>query len=269
MSRLPGAVTDPRVRTFLGVAFRGRTYLNLLYLGLAFPLGLLYLLAVLAPVAVVAAPATAIGGALGVVVGLAALAVVAPLVVAGLGVGLVLSSLERRLASLLLDVEIEPGRVPDGESVPRRVRAVLTDRATWTSLAYLPTKFPFGAATLLLLATALPTGASMVSFPLYYGRPGLYVGIVTERPLELHPNLYVGWHNLLVGFETVVTVGWWAVATLPAALLAAALGVVLCLGTFHAVNGLARLAGWYARAMLGGAVDAVDAARRVLDGVDG
>lgn len=267
MSRFVDAISGPRIRWFFGVPLRTQTYLNLLYLSLAFPLGLAYLVVAYVGLVVVAVPLLIGWGSVpGVFVGvLASLVVAAGVLACGLAGALVVSSLESRLTTLLLGVEIETGRLPDEESVGRSIRSLLTDLGTWKPLVYLPSKFLFGVVTLALLVTALPTGVSMVTFPLYYHQPGLYVGLVTERPLELHRTLYLGWHNLLVGFEAVLTRSWWEVTTLTEALMAAGAGIVLSLGTLHAVNGLARLAGWYTRTMLRGTFDVAGVVHSHLD----
>lgn len=233
VDRLSGAL-----RSMVAAPFEPQTYLNVLYLSLAFPLGLLYLVFVVVGVSM--------GVALSVfLVGIPILAVV---IAGSLGV----AALERWLADLLLDVEVEGGVDFEGETHVEKARSVLTDRRTWTSLVYLPSKFLFGVATLLVVAIVLTTGVSMLFVPLHYESPALYVGFLSDRPVELHPALYVGWNQLLVGFETVVTVGWWRVTTLAEALVVAVVGVALCFLGIGLLNGLAGLAGWYTRLMLGG-----------------
>jgi hypothetical protein len=70
--------------------------------------------------------------------------------------------------------------------------------------------------------------------------------------VELHPALYVGWNKLLVGFEAVVSLGYWRVRTLGEALVVALVGILVCLVGLNVTNGLARLAGWLTERLLDG-----------------
>ncbi|WP_313692529.1 sensor domain-containing protein [Halorarum halobium] len=252
MSRTQRASVGGRLRSFFAVPFRPQTYLNLLYLSLALPLGFLYFTFV----------------SIGVSLGAALLFVVvgAPLLAVVLAASLGLAGLERWLTTALLGVELEaPTRIEDG-SFPEQLVSLATDRGTWTALIYLPTKLLFGLASFTVVMSTLTTGVSLLFVPLYYDQPGVYVGLVAERPVELHPALYFGWNRLLVGFDAVVTVGSWQVTTLAEALFVAGLGVSLCLVGLHVLNALARLSGWYARLMLGDTFDVVGAARRSFVG---
>jgi hypothetical protein len=244
--------TDARtlLRTTLAAPVRPQTYLNVLYLSLAFPLGLAYFVFV------------TVGVSLGV--GLAILVVGVPILLAVVGVSLGVATLERWLAGLLLDVEVSSTNSLDGDSRKDQLIALLKSRSTWTALVYLPTKFFLGVAAFVVGVTSISTGVAMLFVPLYYDDPGLYVGVVTNRPVELHPALYVGWNNLLVGFETVVEVGVWRVTTLPGALVVAGLGLVVCLVALNVLNVLARASGWYTEVMLRGGYDVVGAIRRAI-----
>jgi len=247
MSAPSTASVRASLRSFVAAPVRLQTYRNLLYLSLAFPLGLLY--TVLLTVGV------SLGAALAVVV------VGVPVLALAFAVALGLVGVERWLAELLLGVEFAPPNALEGGSFRERATALLTDLGTWKALVYLPTKLAIGIGAFVAVTTGLTTGVSMLFVPLYYDVPGLYVGLVSDRPVELHPALYVGWDRLLVGFETVVSVGSWQVTTLAGALIVAAVGAALCLLTLNLLNLLARGASWYAGAMLGDAYDPVAAAR--------
>jgi hypothetical protein len=242
------------VRSFLAAPFRRQTYLNVLYLSLAFPLGLAYFTLV------------AVGVPLGV--GLAFVVVGLPLLALVVAVALGLADVERRLTEALLGVEIEAARrPPEGASWRERVVSVATDRGTWTALVYLPSKLLVGVASFTVVTSVLTTGVALLFVPLYYDQPGLYVGVVTDRPVELHPALSVGWNRLLVGFETVFRVEAWRVTSLAEALAVAGVGVLLLLAGLQLLNWLARLSGWYARVMLGGTYDVAGAVGRAVDRV--
>jgi hypothetical protein len=238
-----------RLRSFFGAPLRAQTYLNLLYLTLAFPLGLAYFVFV------------AVGVSLGAALALVVVGI--PLLAAVFAVCLGLAGVERWLAGLLLGVEL-PAAELEGESTRERLASLLTDLDTWTAVVYLPTKLLFGVVSFTLVTSLLTTGAALLFVPFYYDRPGLYVGLVTDRPVELAPALHVGWNRLLVGFEAVVEIGSWEVNSLPAALAVAAFGAALCLFTLNLLNLLARVSAWYAGVMLGGSYDVVGATRRAL-----
>jgi hypothetical protein len=171
-------------------------------------------------------------------------------------IGLLLAAVERRLATALLAREFDTrSTLPDG-STRDRILSFVTDLRTWTPVVYLPSKFVFGLLTLVVVVVSFSTGVSMFFMPLYYGDPGVYVGLLTDRPVELHPALYVGWNKLLVGFEAVVSFGFWRVRTLGQALAVALAGVGVCLIGLNLTNGLARVAGWFTERLLDGGYEA-------------
>lgn len=223
---------------FFGVAFRRQTWYNLVYLLLAFPLGIAYF--------VFTVVVGAVGGALTIIlVGFAVLAV-------GLVGSFCLIGFEQWLTDRLLAVDVSWQTDLEGEDWRERLSSLVTQRETWTALLYLPSKFGLGLLSFTLSTTAFTTALGVLTVPLYYDRPGLYVGMVPDRAPEVHSSLYLGWNYLLVGFETVFTVGSWRIETLPGALVAAFVGLLMLFGTFHVLNLIARLWGRYARFMLGG-----------------
>lgn len=238
------AVTD-RVWSFLSVPLRPQTYLNVLYLLLAFPLGLAYLLVF------------SLGLSLGI--GLLVVLIGAPILVLLVGLALGIGSLERRMTDFFLDVGLSGRSSIEGETLRERAWNLGTDAGTWLTLLYLPVKFVFGTVGLLVLLHGLVTGGALLFVPFHYTDPGLYVGVVQNRPVEFHPALHIGWNRLLIGVETVITLGFWRVTTLAEALVVAAVGAVVCLLGLHFLNALARLNGRVARKLLGGSYDPVSA----------
>jgi hypothetical protein len=232
------------LRSFCTAPIRPQTYLNLVYVSLAFPLGLGYLIvvSVLVPLSL----------------GLAVVLVGIPLMGVTVAVGLGLASLERRLTTFLLDVEIPQSTDLEGESARDHVVTLATDLKTWTPLVYLPAKFFVGMAALFIATSVFATGVSMLLVPLYYTEPGLYVGVVTDRPVELHQALYIGWNNLLVGAEAVFSIQAWRIRTLPRALIVAVLGGFFCLLGVNLLNALAWLTGRFTRLLLAGTYDPVN-----------
>lgn len=224
-------------RGVFGVPFRLQTYRNLLYLALAFPLGLLYFVFL------------AVGLSLGV--GLAITVVGIPILLAVLAVSTGLATVERELATLLLGVEIPTEEGAASDSLVGRAKRLVSDPGTWKAVVYLGSKFVIGLVSFVVVTTLLVTATSLLVVPFVYDQPGVYVGVVTDAPIEFHPSLYVAWNQLLVGIETVVHVGSWQVTSLAEALAVAAFGAVLGIGSLHLLNGLARFSAWYTKRMLG------------------
>lgn len=225
----PDRARGGRLRSFFAAPFRTRTYLNLAYLVLAFPLGLVYFVCV------------TVGLSVGVATSIILVGI--PLLGAVVALALVAAAFERRLTSWMLDVDV-PGKTElAGDDWWEQLRELATEPGTYAPLLYLPLKFAVGTAAFVVVMNALVTGVALLSMPLHYGEPGLYVGLVTNRPVELHPALHFGWNRLLVGVETVVTVGAWKVETLADSLVAAGAGVLLLLAGLSALNWIAGLYG--------------------------
>jgi len=225
------------LRSVFGVPFRLQTYRNLLYLLLAFPLGLAYFVFL------------SVGLAAGI--GLTFVVVGVPILLAVLAISVGLGRIERELTALLLGVEFESAASSPTDSVVDRAKRLVTDLGTWKAVVYLGTKLFVGVASFFVVTTLLVTAVSLLAVPFVYDQPGVYVGIVTDAPIRFHPSLYVAWQHLLVGVETVVEIGSWQVRTLGEALAVAGVGVLLAVASLHLLNGLARFSAWYARLMLG------------------
>lgn len=224
-------------RTVLGVPFRLQTYRNLCYLALALPLGLVYFVLL------------AVGISLGVA--LAVVLVGVPILLGVLAVATRLAAVERWLARWLLGVEVPTRDGPEHDSLVDRTRALVTDLGTWTAVVFLGTKLFVGVVAVEILLAMLVTAVSMLAVPFVYDQPGVYVGVVTDAPVSLHPAIYVGWDEMLVGVEAIVELSAWQIETLPAALAVAGVGVVLGLLALHLLNALAWLSGRYTRLLLG------------------
>lgn len=234
---------EGRLKWFLSVPLKRQTYRNVAYLLLAFPLGLTYFVVL------------SVGLSLGI--GLAIVLVGVGILAATFAVGLCLAAFDRRLTTWLLAVDIEPRTTLAGSRRRDRLRSLLTDRKTWSALLYLPAQFVLGVGSFVFMLTLVPLAISLLFVPFYYNQPGLYVGVVPDRAPEIHWTLNIGWDYLLVGFETVVTIGHWQITTLPQALLTAFVGLLLCLLTLHALNAIARLWARFATVMLANSYDPI------------
>lgn len=140
------------MRKFFGPWASARTYTQLAYLALAFPLGLAYFVFLVT----------------GISVGVA-------LVAAWVGVPILLGMLlswralgrfERFLHRQLLGVEIdEPFTSIRGEgSLWQRTKSLLTDAVTWRTLLWLFVRFPAGIFVFVVMVTLLATSGSLIGF---------------------------------------------------------------------------------------------------------
>ena len=197
------------ISKFFGVPFRGQTYLNLVYLFLAFPLGLFYFILVV------------MGFSLGfglifIVVGLF---ILAGTVAACWACAL----LERQMAVSLLHEDIPPLKraAPDGSSTWDQIKTQLASPVTWKSLAFLLLKFPVGIATFVILTTLIALTLGLLTVPITYN----------FFPVEImHFN----------GTGIVIDTLWKAFACL-------LVGVALLFPSLHIFNGLAWVSGRFAR----------------------
>lgn len=177
-----------------GVFIRLQTYLNILYLLLAFPLGLGYFVFLVT------------GLALGLGLFITWFGVVILLLV--LGVSWVLTVLERELAIRMLGIEIPPMSRENtiGLSIWRRLLTHLANPVTWTGLIYLIFKFPVGVFSFVITVVLVSVPLGFVTAPIYYRWAeidfgfwtidtlpealalvpiGLVVGIITPHVLNL------------------------------------------------------------------------------------
>lgn len=199
---------------FFGVVARSQTWLNFIYLFLAFPLGLIYFLYLIIGLA--------LGFGLAVIwVGLAILV----LVVAGWWL---LAGLERMLTISLLRVEIPPMSTPRSEKATtstERLGAFIANPVTWKSLVYLLVKFPLGIVSFTVLTTLTAVTVILLASPIIF-------------PFA-QPEVLLTNGNLI------------RVDTLGEALVAFVVGLVMIFFSLHIFNGLAWVSGRFARVMLG------------------
>ena len=212
----PTEIADA-LRRFFGVAFRFQTYRNLIYLALAFPLGLFYFLGV------------AIGFSFGV--GLFITWIGLPILVVTIAGATVIAGFEAELARRLLGVDVPLPEVLRETSVERitdpeggflaGLKRLLVAPTTWSSVLLVLLKFGFGILAFVALVTAGSIGASMLVAPIFYDNP------------------YVTYQF-----------GAFTIDTFPQALAVFAGGVLLAFSALHLLNALARLGGLLTAALL-------------------
>jgi two-component system, OmpR family, phosphate regulon sensor histidine kinase PhoR len=198
------------------------TYLRIVYLLLAFPLGTTYFILLITGLSV--------GVGLSVIgVGLVILA----LTVVG---WLFVARFERELAIHLLGAQVRPFSLPGEPLRPwPRLLKTLAEPTTWKALAYLLLEFPFGVITFTLTIVLLSVSLALIAVPFAYVA-----------------NLLVGPAQIQVGsgftlFPNNPPFG----ATFLLALVLGAFGIALGLGSMALLSGIGWAWGRFAEQMLG------------------
>jgi len=208
-----GATTRSTLVDVFGVVTDAQTYRNLLYLVVAFPLGLFYYTVLV------------LGFTLGL--GLSILLVGLGILLATV-VGLrYVAAFERRLANRLLGTAIaDPDDLErEGEGIVAAVKAYLGASSTWRGLGFVLVKFWLGILAFVLLVSLLGTGIELAVLPL--SPEGVF-------------NVQVA------GWRVADTVG-----TPIQRALAVPVGLVLVLVALHVQNAVARVNASIASSLLG------------------
>ena len=139
----------------LGVVTNPQSYMNIVYLLLAFPIGTFYFVFLVT------------GLSLGFGLSITLLGI--PLLGLVLGGSWALCKFERNLAGILLKVDIPAGSSrPESKGLWSRVKALLKDRVTWTGMFYLLLKFPLGIATFTSVVTLMAVTVALLAAPILY-----------------------------------------------------------------------------------------------------
>ncbi|WIG60443.1 MAG: Phosphate regulon sensor protein PhoR (SphS) [Ktedonobacterales bacterium] len=212
MSTLAGQqIALPSVKTVLGAARRRQSYLNLLYILAALPLGIFYFVLLLTLIS------TGISLAI-VLIGLPLLALTA---LCWWG----LAAFERELTMWWLHIEIAPmyRPLPPGLSLWRRIQAYARNPVLWKSLLYLFAKFFFGTLVGSLALLLITLAVALISLPV----------ALTVR---------------LIGDGSIPAGSWLLFLASPLALVA---GIAVGIGTLAVADGAAWVWGLFARFCLG------------------
>jgi hypothetical protein len=196
---------------FFGAPFRLSTYKNLLYLMLAFPLGLLYFVFL------------TVGLPLGL--GLTLIWIGIPILALVFAGSWGLASLERQLAIHALGADVPPMAPPPvagDQTVWQRLSAFYANPVTWKGMAFLLLKFPLGVLSFVALVSL----------------------VVTSVALLLAPVL---WQVATYEIDGLI----WPVDSLAGAWICASFGVALLFLSLNLLNGLALVWRWMATFLLG------------------
>ena len=180
------------------VVARPQTWLNLVYLLLAFPFGLAYFLVLVIGVATGAALALLIVG----------LAILLATLAAWRGA----AAIERGLARGLLGVPIAMPPALRDLSPVQRVLRWLRDPMTWKGLVFVALKFPLGVLTFAILAGAGFFSLTLLFAPLIViGSTVTVFGWIVEAPLQALPLTVIGVPAVLLSLHLFNGLAWlWA-----------------------------------------------------------
>jgi signal transduction histidine kinase len=183
---------------FAGVVARPQTWLNLLYLLLAFPLGLAYFIVLVVGVSTGAALAV-------LVVGLGIL-------LATLAAGRGMAAIERGLARAVLGVPIATPPEQRGSALERITRW-LRDPMTWKGLVFVALKLPLGVLSFAIVCAAGFFSLVLLFAPLIVlGTTVTVFGWIVESSLEALPLTLVGIPAVLLALHLFNGMAWlWAI----------------------------------------------------------
>lgn len=231
--------TEPRAlaRRFVAVAFELRTYGNLCYLGLQFPLGIGYFVSLVVAFSVSSALAVILVG-----VGMVVAVVYATREVV---------AVERLLAETLLgvDVPVSDDAPPLSEPLAH-LKHVFTNPRTWAGIGYLLSKLAVGIASFVLLVVGAAVSGSLLFVPFYYRQREVAVEPLVGEGFSGEPTVEFALQTWEVGLTVPFEVTAWHVTTLPEALVVSAGGAVVLLAWLHVWNAAAWVVGQYTRLLL-------------------
>ena len=197
---------------FFKAPFRLRTYTNLLYLALAFPLGLLYFIFL------------AVGIPLGL--GLTLIWIGIPILALVFAGSWGLAAMERQLAIHALGAPVPPMSQPAVEAtqpVWERVKTFFSNPVTWKGMAFLLLKLPLGIVSFIAIVFLLSLSVSLLAVPFFWQ-----------------------WGADFEADGVILLVDSWGEAW-----LFALLGLVLLFISLNLLNGLALVWRWMATFLLG------------------
>jgi len=146
---------DPFYR-FISVASDGRTYLNLIYLVLMLPLGIIYFTIVV----------TGFSLSLGLILVIIGIVVAVLFLVLVRGISFVHLSFASALLGFELPPEDEPQATTDG--LLEKLKRILTDAKTYTSMIYMLIELPLGIIYFTLIITFLSISVSFSVTPILW-----------------------------------------------------------------------------------------------------
>jgi hypothetical protein len=203
-----------------GVGFRRETYANLAYLLVRFPLGIAYF--------------TVLVTGLSLGIGLIPVVVGIPILAGVLAVGGYIGVVEAELLNRFrgYTVTIDPAD-PSELSVTDYLKTVATTPRNYLLVAFGLASFVIGLPLFVAITVVFTLGIVLAATPLTYWIPG-----ANYKLTGLEGTVNVGSLSVDAG-----SVAGGSISTLPEALVASVIGVVICLAGLHAINLSAWLLG--------------------------
>jgi len=200
---------------FFNVIIKKQTYLNLVYLLIAFPLGTFYFTFLVT------------GYALGL--GLVITLIGIPILILMTALTYWFGLFERGLSSTLLNIEIKQmsNNAIKEKTFWKKLLKHLSNSATWKSLAYLMIKFPLGILSFTLVVTFISVSLSLIATPIIY-----YLSTIFPE-MEF----------IVINGRQIVTSYWQTI-------IFALTGVLFLFVSLHILNGLAYLYSLLAKGLL-------------------
>ncbi len=197
---------------FFDVVAKPQTWRNFGYLLLTFPLGIFYFVFLV----------TGLSLGFGLSITLLGIPILVGVLAAAYGMG----EFERTTTNLLLGQETPAAhRLEVQGGLWPKVKALVTSSETWKRVFYLFTEFAFGIVSFVMI-TVTASVFALVTAPFFYERSWFLDGR--------------GWIDEV-----------WIIDTLGETIVLAVLAVLVGFVLIHAINGMARVWGEFARAMLG------------------
>jgi hypothetical protein len=149
---------------FFGVFINPQTYLNLIYLFLAFPLGLIYFILLVTGLSL-GIPLIIIWVGLFILAGVFALS-------------WILTAFERLMAISLLRVDIPPMTPPqqEGLSFLEKIKNYFSNPVTWKGMFFLAFKLPIGVITFTISVTLIALSVGLLAAPFVYPYAPINIG---------------------------------------------------------------------------------------------
>lgn len=193
---------------------KSRTYLNILYLLIAYPLGIIYFIFII------------VGLALGF--GLFITWFGIPILVGVMYIWLGFAYFERNLAKTLLRIEIpySSQRTSDKPSIWQTLKHRFTNSYTWKTFTYLLIKFPMGIVSFVILVVFISLTLSLIATPFAY--------------------IFYTQGNI----PQCSGSDWCWTINLPFAILAGIIGIFMIFISLLVFNGFAKASGLLAKALL-------------------
>jgi len=205
---------------FFSAIINSQSYLNLIYLLISFPLGLIYFVFLVT------------GLSLGF--GLFITWIGIPILLGVMFVWLGFAHFERKLTGSMLDIEIicNPEKLTNKKNLWEKLKYRFKDSYTWKSFAYLLIKFPLGLLSFIVLVTFISITLGLIATP--------FIFHLAES--EIIPWVVTG---------TYCQEGNWCyLNNYPIAILLGLFGIFMIFISLAIFNGLTKVYGILAQSML-------------------